>query len=171
MEYDTILLLVIIGLQIGFISIVAFILYFKIENINKNKNDDQKTRFVKLFTNDIEEVLQIYKSVMILAHRKSFTTEETKEKTIELQDFFVKKQTEIENLARDIKFYASILSILDIPPLHTKIVIEKITWLINDFYILKYSVERNKRHWITKDQELRNNNDIIEGFLMCLNNY
>ena len=160
----------ILGLVAGVISIVVTVsLYYKIKNIETKRHDDQKTHFKELLANNIEEVFQIYKDVIILSHRKSFTPEETEDKTIKLQYFFIKRQVEIENLARDTKFYASMLSVIDPPSVNMKVVVEKITWFIDDFYIVKHSVKRNKRHWITKEQELQNNSDFIESFLTDLN--
>lgn len=170
MEHETSLLFGILGLVAGAIGVIVTVkLYYKVKNIEKKRRDDQKTHFKELVANNIEEVLHIYQSVIILAHRKSFTPEETEDKTIELQDLFVKKQTEIENLARDTKFYASMLSVIDTPSVNMKEIVEKITWLINDFYILKHSVKKNNLHWIAKEQELRNNSDFIASSLTDLN--
>lgn len=164
------LLLGILGLVAGIVSVLVTVrLYYKVKNIESKRRTEQKEHFKKLVINNVEDALTIYNSVTILAHREKFTPEETDDKTIGLQNLFSKKHEEIQNLVRDTKFYASMLSVIDTPSIDMKEVIEKIAWLTKDFYILENSIERNKNHWVSLETELRENKDFIETSLSSLN--
>ena len=160
----------IIGAMLGVVAIIITILiYKKVQNIENNRRSEQKQHFKKLIINNLEEVLNLYKSVIVLSSRGSYAPEEIDEKTQQLYNFFKKNQENILSLIRDTKFYASMLSVVDTPTNDMDNVLEKIRWLTGEFYIMEYSIERNKRHWVSKEQELQNNKDFIEKTLSSLN--
>ncbi len=169
MEHEIGLLFGVLGLVAGTIGVfVTLALYKKIEKIESERRDDQKTHFKKLVINNVEEALQLYKSTSILSHRTTFTEVEIDEKTRDLNQFFKKNNENILRLIRDTNFYASMLSVVDSPSTNMTELIEKIQWLTEEFYILDYSVERNKNRWITKERDLQDNKDFIERTLASL---
>ena len=165
--------LAIVGFVIGIIGVgLTSWLHFRVSRIEKKRRNEQKKHFKKLIYDNLIRVQEIYKSVTIMSSLEYHNDEEIEEKTQELQSFFKRTEDEILNLVRDTKFYASMLSVVDNPseemPDVDK-VIQKIKWLINDFYHLNKSVDRNKRRWIGLTQELQNNYDLIQNSSKILN--
>jgi len=160
----------IIGFVLGALAIwITVSIYYKVQNIEKQRRNDQKDHFKKLIITNLNEVLRLYNIITILSSRKTYSDEELDEKTRELDQFFSKNKEVILNLIRDTKFYASMLSVVDTPTIEMDKVVDKIKWLTEEYYILEHSVERNKRHWIGLEQELQNNKDFIEKTVSSLN--
>lgn len=160
----------IIGVFLGIAAIwITLNIYFNMKNIEDTRRKDQKTHFKKLIVNNINEVLRLYNIITTLSSRTTYSPEEIDEKTTELDQFFRKNKELILNLIRDTKFYGSMLSVVDSPTINMDEVVAKIKWLTDEYYILEYSIERNKRRWIGLDQELQNNKDFIEQALSSLN--
>jgi len=158
-----------IGLGIGILGIFfSYIIYRKVSNVEETRREEQKQHFKTLVTENVNDAFLIYDSVSILAHRESLTEEEHDEKTIELQQLLNKKQSEIQTLVRDTKFYASMLSVVDTPSVDMKEIIEKISWLTDEFYILDHTMDRNKRHWPKLTKQLLNNKQFIMDSLDSL---
>ena len=171
MEHEAALLLGILGVLFGITGVIVTVkLYYKVKNIEVTRRTEQKQHFTKLIKNNLEDALGIYESVTIISSRELFTSEELDTKTEGLQNLFKKKDEEIQTLARDTKFYVSMLSVIDTPTVDMNEVVEKIKWLTKTFYILDYPLERNKRHWVDLTQELQSNQDYIRSALSSLGN-
>jgi len=159
----------IVSMVLGVLSVgLTGWLHKRVSSIENKRREDQKKHFQKLVKNNITEAVSIYKSVTTIAHRLDLNDEEIESKTNQLQRFFSKKHEEIQRLVRDTKFYASMLDLIDSPTINMNEVVKKIAWLTSDFYILDDTVERNKRHWINHEEELKDNRQFIECSLSSL---
>lgn len=160
----------IIGAILSAVAIwITILIYKKVENVENQRRSDQKVHFKKLIVNNVNEILRLYNIITTLSSRTTYTPEEIDEKTRELDQFFRKNKELIFNLIRDTKFYGSMLSVVDAPTVNMDEIVAKIKWLTDEYYILEYSAERNKRNWIGLGQELQNNRDFIERALSSLN--
>lgn len=159
----------IIGAFLGAVAIwITVQVFFKVQEIDNTRRNDQKKHFKKLIVNNINDVLRLYDTITILSSRKTHTPEELDERTKELDIFFHKNKELILNLIRDTKFYASMLGVIDSPEIDMDSLVNRIRWLIDEYYIIEQSIERNKRRWIGLEQELQNNKDFIEKTLSSL---